>query len=152
MPELKKETQKNIGAKIPDVNTSTRNPVDLGAFGFDYNVLIHAMRELDLDENIDVIVFYLSLDFLNLFERERLEKGIHAIGSAARELEKPVIPILAKSADDKPRLEEIRLMALAIFRDARMCMYNDLEDAVAAIRAFLPWSIRRRGIQGAERR
>jgi acetyl-CoA synthetase (ADP-forming)/acetyltransferase len=92
-----------------------------------------------------VIIIYLSLDFLNLFERKRLEKGLHAIGSAAKELAKPVIPILAKSADDKPRLEEIRLLALSIFRDAGMAMYNYLEDAVVAIRAVLPWSVRRQG-------
>ena len=145
MPELSKETQESIAGKISDVNTSTRNPVDMGAFGFDYKIMTHAMRELDRDGNIDVIIIYLSLDFLNLFERKRLEKGLHAIGSEASELKKPVIPVLAKSADDKPRLEEIRLLALAIFRGAGMCMYNDLEDAVVAIREVLPWSTLRHG-------
>jgi len=145
MPELSKKTQDSIGEKISDVNTSTQNPVDMGAFGFDYKIMTHAMRELDHDENIDVLIIYLSLDFLNLFERKRLEKGLHAIGSAAKELTKPVIPILARSADDKPRLEEIRLLALSIFRDAGMAMYNYLEDAVLAIRAVLPWSVRRKG-------
>jgi acyl-CoA synthetase (NDP forming) len=143
MPELSKATQESIGAKISDVNTSTRNPVDLGAFGFDYKIMTHAIRELDQDENIDVIIIYLSLDYLNLFERRRLEKGLHAIGSAAEEINKPVIPILAKSADDEPRLEEIRLLALSIFRGAGMSMYNDLEDAVDVLRAVLPWSVRR---------
>ena len=129
---------------IPDVNTSTRNPVDLGAAGFDYKVMTHAMRELDRDENIDFIIIYLSLDFLNLFERKRLEDGLHFIGAEAEGLEKPVIPVLAKSADDKPRLEEIRLLALSLFRDAGLSMYNDLEDAVAAVRAVLPWSLSRK--------
>ena len=144
MPELSKATQESIGAKISDVNTSTRNPVDLGAFGFDYKIMTHAIRELDHDENIDVIMIYLSLDFLNLFERKRLEKGLYAIASAAKEIAKPVIPILAKSADDKPRLEEIRLLALSIFRGAGMSMYNDLQDAVAVTRAVLPWSVYRK--------
>ena len=147
MPELAKKTQESIAGKISDVNTSTRNPVDMGAFGFDYKIMTHAIRELEQDENIDVIIIYLSLDYLNLFERRRLEKGLHAIGSTAAEVAKPVIPILAKSADDKPRLEEIRLLALSIFRGAGMSMYNDPEDAVAAIRAVLPWSIHRKGSQ-----
>jgi hypothetical protein len=116
----------------------------MGAFGFDYKIMTHAMRELDRDENIDFIIIYLSLDYLNLFERKRLERGLHAIGTGARELTKPVIPILAKSADDKPRLEEIRLLALSIFGDAGMSMYNYLEDAVAAVRAVLPWSLSRK--------
>jgi acyl-CoA synthetase (NDP forming) len=141
LPELSKATQESIGGKISDVNTSTRNPVDMGAFGFDYKIMTHAMRELDRDGNIDVIMIYLSLDYLNLFERKRLEKGLHAIGSEAEGLTKPVIPVLAKSADDKPRLEEIRLLALSIFMGAGMSMYNDLEDAVAAVRAVLPWGL-----------
>jgi acyl-CoA synthetase (NDP forming) len=144
IPELSKKTQESIGGTIPDVNTSTRNPVDLGAAGFDYNIMTHAMRELDRDENIDFIIIYLSLDFLNLFERKRLEEGLHAIGAEAEGLAKPVIPVLAKAADDKPRLEEIRLLALSIFRGAGMSMYSDLEDAVAAVRAVLPWSLSRK--------
>jgi acyl-CoA synthetase (NDP forming) len=144
IPELSEKTQKSIGRTIPDVNTSTRNPVDLGAAGFDYNITTHAMRELDQDENIDFIIVYLSLDFLNLFERKRLEEGLHAIGAEAEGLAKPVIPVLAKAADDKPRLEEIRLLALSIFRGAGMSMYGDLEDAVAAVHAVLPWSLSRK--------
>ena len=73
-----------------------------------------------------------------------MEEGLHAIGAAAEKLAKPVIPILAKAADNKVRLEEIRLLALSLFRDAGMAMYNDLEDIVVAIRAVLPWSLRGR--------
>ncbi len=143
IPELSRKTQESIAGTIPDVNTSTRNPVDLGAAGFDYKIMTHAMRELDRDENIDFIIIYLSLDYLNLFERRRLEEGLQSIGSEAEGLAKPVIPVLAKSADNKPRLEEIRLLALSIFREAGLSMYNDLEDAVAAVRAVLPWSLSR---------
>jgi acetyl-CoA synthetase (ADP-forming)/acetyltransferase len=144
IPELSEKIQKSIGDTIPDVNTSTRNPVDLGAAGFDYNITTHAMRELDRDENIDFMIIYLSSDFLNLFERKRLEEGLHAIGAEAEGLAKPVIPVLAKAADHKPRLEEIRLLALSLFKDAGLSMYNDLEDAVAAVRAVLPWSLSRK--------
>jgi len=144
IPELSEKTQKSIAGTIPDVNTSTRNPVDLGAAGFDYNITTHAMRELDRDENIDFMIIYLSLDFLNLFERKRLEEGLQAIGAEAEGLAKPVIPVLAKAADHKPRLEEIRMLALSLFRDTGLSMYNDLEDAVAAVRAVLPWSLSRK--------
>lgn len=144
LPELSRSTQESIGSTIPGVNTSTRNPVDLGAAGFNYKIMTHAMREMDRDGNVDFLMFYLSLDYLNLFERRRVEKGLQAIGSEAGALKKPVIPILPK-ADNKPRLEEIRLLALSIFRGQGMTMYNDLEDAVAAIRAVLPWSLFRKG-------
>ncbi len=140
IPELATETRKSIGASIPGVNTSTRNPVDLGAAGVESRIMTHAMREVDRDHNVDFIIFYLSLDYLNLFERERVEEGLRAIGSEAEGLAKPVIPVLVKSADNKPRLEELRLLALSIFREAGLSMYTDLEDAVKAVRAVLPWS------------
>ncbi len=48
--------QQMINEKIRGVNTSTTNPVDLGAFGFDLNVMLHTMQAMDQDDNIDVII------------------------------------------------------------------------------------------------
>jgi acetyl-CoA synthetase (ADP-forming)/acetyltransferase len=148
LPELSPKTRDAIGGAIPDVNTSTRNPVDMGMAGVHYKVMTHAMRALDQDDNVDFIMFYLSLDYLNLFERKRLEKALHAIGSEAGALRKPVIPILP-AAGDKPFLRETRLLALSIFRGAGLSMFDGLEDAVAAIRAVMPWSLSRRGSAAA---
>ncbi|PKN32432.1 MAG: hypothetical protein CVU61_18025, partial [Deltaproteobacteria bacterium HGW-Deltaproteobacteria-19] len=41
LPELGPRAQQMINEKIRGVNTSTTNPVDLGAFGFDLNVMLH---------------------------------------------------------------------------------------------------------------
>jgi hypothetical protein len=51
-----------------------------------------------------------------------------------------VVPILDKAADDDPRIEELRLMALAIFRGAGLPLYHSLEEAVGAISSILRWS------------
>ena len=41
IPVLSDQTRQIIASKIPAVNTSTVNPVDLGAYGFNFDVLIH---------------------------------------------------------------------------------------------------------------
>ncbi len=140
MPELSPRTRETISAKIPDVNTSTRNPVDLGAFGFDTRIMKHAMDAMDPDPRVDVIVPYFSLDFISLYPDELIIKGLTSFTNDAMKLEKPVVPILTKAADEKPRLEYLRLMALAIFRRAGMPVYYNLQDAIRAISAVLQWS------------
>jgi len=144
MPELSAKTQELISEKIPNVNTSTRNPVDLGAFGFNSEVIVHSMRAVDQEERIDVIVIYLSLDLLRLFETSKVESGLKAIAAGARELSKPVVPVLFRAAEDNPRVEQLRQLALTVFRQASLPMYNNLEEAVNAIRLILVWS-RKRG-------
>ena len=50
LPELSADSQQMISEKIMGVNTSTVNPVDLGAFGFDLNVMLHTMKAIDADD------------------------------------------------------------------------------------------------------
>lgn len=143
LPELSRRVQDLISEKIPNVNTSTRNPVDLGAFGFNAEVTVHALRAVDSEEQLDVIVLYLSLDLLRLFETSKVESGLRAIAACARELSKPVVPVFFRAAEDHPRVEQVRLLALTIFREARLPMYNNLEEAVQAVRLILAWSRKR---------
>lgn len=149
VPELEKRTQESIAGKIPKVNTSVRNPVDLGAFGFDYRVMTHSMEAVDSERGIDAIVVYLCLDFLLVFREKDIEKGFQAIASKAGALSKPVIVVVGRTADDNPRIEQSRLLALSIFRGARLPMYFTLQDAVYATSRILRWSARRREVSSS---
>lgn len=140
LPALSSRAQEAIASKIPDVNTCTRNPVDLGAFGFSPEVMIHSMQAVDSEAYIDVIILYMTLDLLRLFEMKKVEQGLRAIAACAREGSKPVIPILTKAAEDHPRLEELRVLAMTIFREVGIPMYNSLQETVTAISRILPWS------------
>ncbi len=144
LPELSGEVQRRIGEKIAQVNTSTRNPVDLGAFGFSAEIMEHSLRAMDLEAHIDVIAIYLSLDLLRVFETSTVESGLQTIAACARQISKPVVPIFFRAAEDHPRVEQLRILALKTFREASLPMYNNLEDAVNAIRLVLPWSRGRR--------
>jgi hypothetical protein len=114
--------------------------VDLGAFGFNADIMAHSLRAMDLEPHLDAIVIYLSLDLLRVFETSKVESGLQVIAACAKELSKPVVPILFRAAEDHPRVEQLRLLSLKVFRDSSLPMYNNLEDAVGAMRLALPWS------------
>lgn len=142
VPEIEPATQETVARKIPAVNTSVRNPVDLGAFGFDHRVMAHGMEALDRDRNIDVIVIYLCLDFLLMFRSEEIDAGLQAIAASAGRTEKPVVVVVARNADDNPRLGEIRRAALTAFRGRGLPFYDTLQDAVSALSRILRWTLR----------
>jgi acyl-CoA synthetase (NDP forming) len=147
IPELGQKTQEAIGEKISDVNTCTTNPVDLGAFGFDPDVVIHTLETVDTENGIDAMILYITLDYMSMFEAERVESGLGAIAEVAAACRRPVIPILPKSAENDPRMEEIRLLALTVFRENGLPMFNSLQEAVTAISSLLLWSAGNRGEQ-----
>ncbi len=147
IPELGQKTQKAIGKKISDVNTCTTNPVDLGAFGFDPDVVIHTLKTVDTENGIDAMILYITLDYMSMFEAERVESGLGAIAEVAATCRRPVIPILPKSAENDPRMEEIRLLALTVFRENGLPMFNSLQEAVTAVSSLLLWSAGNRGEQ-----
>jgi len=136
---LSAAVQGKIGEKIPGVNTSTANPVDLGAGGFESKVMIHTMQAMAPEPNLDVLVPYFALDFVSMFPDEAIEKGFREIAAAARDLSLPVVPIIFKSYENKPRLEAVRMTALTIFREAGLPVFFTPQDAVLAMARMLEW-------------
>lgn len=57
LPELSKETKDTIGEFIPDVNSSFRNPVDLGEYGYVPKYFARAVEAVAADESIDALVY-----------------------------------------------------------------------------------------------
>lgn len=139
LPELAPATQDRIAERIPRVNTSTANPVDLGAWGIDYRIMEHTMRAMAADPNLDVIIPFFSLDFAGIFGDEQNESGFTNFTAAARAVDKPVVPIIFRSTEDNLDLERLRVKIHAIFRAAGLPVYRTPQDAVAAVRNLLRW-------------
>lgn len=137
LSELQESTRESIMKKISTVNTSATNPVDLGAYGFDLHIMVHTMKALDADENIDVIIPYFSIDFLSSFQHPRLERGPLLIAEAIKDINKPVIHILSKFSEDNVRAEEVRINFFSKFREAGLPVYGDMQSAVSAIKYML---------------
>jgi acyl-CoA synthetase (NDP forming) len=139
LPELQESTRESIMKKITMINTSATNPVDLGAYGLDLNIMAHTMNALDADKNIDVIIPYFSIDFLSSFPHSRQESAPLLITEAAKEIEKPVIPILSKFTEDDTGVEEVRTNFFSKFREAGLPVYGDMQSVIGAIKNMLQW-------------
>ncbi|MFA6034989.1 MAG: CoA-binding protein [Myxococcota bacterium] len=133
LPPLAKVTQDAIASRVKSVNTFTINPVDLGAYGFDFNIMSQTMAEMDSDPNIDVIIPYFSIDFITTFQSDQIESGPHAIIETARRLKKPVIPILSMFTEDNIQKHETRIRIARIFREAELAVFINLQDCIHAL-------------------
>jgi len=140
MPRLEEKTQKMIAEKIPAVNTSTANPVDMGAFGLDFAIMAHAMLAADTDENIDMLVVYLPLDFMSMYPKEKIIGGLKEIARIGKTGLKPSIFIISGSTDNSMLVEEIRITISSILREAGLPVYKNIQDAVQAISAIIHWT------------
>jgi len=140
LPELNEKTQRMIGKKIKGVNTSTVNPVDLGAFGFDLNVMTHTMQALDEDEDIDVIIPYFSVEYIMRSEIFlNVKNNKQAFFDMAEAIKKPVIPILSCFTEDNLDVERTRISTFSALRKAGFPVYPKIQDAVYSIGVYWEW-------------
>jgi acetyl-CoA synthetase (ADP-forming)/acetyltransferase len=141
LPELSARTQQKISEKIMGVNTSTVNPVDLGAFGFDLNVMLHTMKAIDEDEGIDVIVPYFSVEYIMRSETIlQVKNNADTIMEMAHQINKPVIPILSSFVEDNLDVERTRITAFAALRNAGFPVYTKMQDAIYSIGTYFEWA------------
>ena len=141
LPELQEKTQKIISERISDVNTSTTNPVDLGFYGFDFNIMAHTIEAMASDDSVDIIIPYFSLDYITSFQSDQLESGPHVIEAVAKKIDKPIIPILARFTENILEVEKVRISITSTFRKAGMAVYETPQDAIESISSILRWSM-----------
>jgi acyl-CoA synthetase (NDP forming) len=139
LPELQEKTQEMIGRKISDVNTSTSNPVDLGMFGFDFEVMSNTIEAMDQDDGIDVIIPFFSVDFISTFQKDQLESGPGIIIESAKKMKKPVIPVLSRYTQDNLDMEESRISMYSAFRSAGLPVFSNVQDCIYSISKYLEW-------------
>ncbi|MEW6186724.1 MAG: hypothetical protein AB1585_13395, partial [Thermodesulfobacteriota bacterium] len=145
LPELQENTRRKIARVIQGVNTSTANPVDLGAFGFDLQVMLHTMKALDRDESIEVIIPYFSVEYIMRSEfLLRVKNSEQSFAEMAEAIKKPVIPILSCFAEDNLEVERTRISTFAALREAGFPVYPKIQDAVYSIGIYFQWLARRK--------
>ncbi len=140
LPELKGKTQRIIGQKIKGVNTSTANPVDLGAFGFDLEVMSHTMEALDNDDGIDVIIPYFSVEYIMRSEVFlNVKNNEQTFFNMTEKIKKPIIPILSCFKEDNLDVEQARISTFSALRKAGFPVYPKIQDAVYSIGVYWEW-------------
>ncbi len=144
LPQLQERTQRMIAEKIKGVNTSTMNPVDLGAYGFDFNVMSHTMKALDQDDNIDIIIPYFSVDYiLRAVLLLNAQNSQQTIVEMAEAIKKPVIPILTRFTEDSIDIEKTRIDTFSTLRNAEFPVFSNIQDAVYSISKYFEWAEKR---------
>ena len=144
LPELRARTQQMIGEKIMGVNTSTTNPVDLGAFGFDLNVMLHTMIALDEDDGIDVIVPYFSVEYIMHAEIFlNVKNSADTILQMAEQIKKPVIPVLSCFSENDLEAERVRISTFNALRKAGFPVYSKMQEALYVIETYFEWAEKR---------
>ncbi len=144
VPELGPAAQQMISEKIRGVNTSTTNPVDLGAFGFDLNVMLHTMQAMDQDDNIDVIIPYFDVEYLIQAEMIlQIKNSADTILKMAECIKKPVIAVLVSFLENNLEAERIRIDTFNSLRKAGFPVYGTIQEAVYAIETYFEWAEKR---------
>ncbi|MDD5476419.1 MAG: hypothetical protein PHU03_07915, partial [Syntrophales bacterium] len=123
-----------------DINTSTTNPVDLGAYGFDLAVMLHTMKAFDNDDGIDFIIPYFSVDYIAQVELFlNVKNNEQTILEMARQIRKPVIPVLASYTEDNLDIEKIRISTFSAIREAGFPVFSNVQDAIHTIGRYFSW-------------
>jgi acyl-CoA synthetase (NDP forming) len=96
IPLLAEETQRKIAPLVPQANTSLKNPVDLGFFGFFPKVYSQAIRQASLDPNIDCLMLYQITEYFAQFNAEFdwVEAISREMAQIRQEAHKPLVTII----------------------------------------------------------
>jgi acyl-CoA synthetase (NDP forming) len=141
LPELEEDTKARIREQISEVNTSINNPVDLGASGFNFDIVTESIKALDEDGGIDAIIPFFCLDFINSFLSDQLESAPRRFLETAINLKKPVIPVLTNYSESDFQVEKTRYRIYALFRGAGLPVYSTIQDAASAMHRILTWRL-----------
>jgi len=140
VPELRRDTQEIIHQRIRSANTSTENPVDLGAFGFDFTIMAHTIGAIEQDDGIDAIIPYFSVDYIMRLNPEQIKEGPHAIAEVAARAKKPIIAVVARFSEDDAETERIRIAINSVFREAGIPVFPTIPRAIGAVARYCAWA------------
>ncbi|OLS15706.1 MAG: succinyl-coa synthetase alpha subunit related protein [Promethearchaeota archaeon CR_4] len=103
VPELTLETQRKLAEFIPDINSSFRNPVDLGEYGYVPHYYGRALKIITEDPNVDVVVTVREPERSPWFEESMNIKDIDNLNilalKIAMKVGKPIYMNLSPNSD-----------------------------------------------------
>jgi acetyl-CoA synthetase (ADP-forming)/acetyltransferase len=125
VPELSPEVQVSIGTDLSRVNTSTRNPLDLGMFGFAPNVLGEAAERAARDPNIDFIAICLYPEFVQIMVKELWEVFVDKMLEIFPRISKPLVVITPQLLYHRPEVDALRTSFIQKFNRAGILTFTD---------------------------
>lgn len=108
VPELSPEVQALVGKDLSRVNTSTRNPLDLGMFGFAPNILGEAAERAARDPNIDFIAVCLYPEIVQIMVQELWDGFVDKMLEIFPRISKPLVVLIPQLLFHRPEVEAMR--------------------------------------------
>jgi acyl-CoA synthetase (NDP forming) len=124
IPKLNKETEEKFKMFLPEINTIFRNPLDLGAFGYDAERFSKTLIAIDQDPNVSVIVF--------VKPRHIDEDFIAAVIKAKTKIKKPLIGITNKINDEIDVFKDVLRLKQELF-NVGVPIFESMELAAKAL-------------------
>ena len=128
VPKLTEDSQNKLAKLIPDVNTSTKNPIDLGAIGFSVDVFGACVNICIDDPNIDMVV-------LPLWSFQVSSRLLARLFKIQERTTKPIIycfPSIADSIDTAKKFNSLKKM----LNRRRALYFLSLRDAAKSLSSF----------------
>lgn len=143
VPELPTETREKILLIIQDVNTSTRNPVDLGVLGWIPDVFAKTIAYL-AESPVDLVVFYLMTervpDMAERLHDRTLEKSfLRKIKLALKASSKPLICILPNFNVSTPEIAATRRTLIQGLTDLNIPHFPSMSRAANVLSKLLAY-------------
>jgi acyl-CoA synthetase (NDP forming) len=134
VPTLSKEVQDIIAKDISLVNTSTKNPIDLGMFGMAPNIFINSAVQGAKDPKIDVVLVCHFIEMMKTISEEIWEQIVNNIIDGLKDVEKPVVMVIPRIFHHHPETESVRAGFIEKLNDAGIPSYPTGERAARVVR------------------
>ncbi|MBN1882289.1 MAG: CoA-binding protein [Deltaproteobacteria bacterium] len=108
VPPIAEDIQEIIARDISSVNTSTKNPIDLGMFGFAPNIFVNAAVEAAKDPNIDIIMVCQYPEMIKTMVKDLWEASVTMIVEGLQTVDKPVVMIIPRLFQNNAETEAAR--------------------------------------------
>ncbi len=108
VPELSERVQNAVGEGISRVNTSTRNPIDLGMFGFAPSIFVESALRAAEDPNIDIILVCQYPEIVRFMVKDLWNASADLIVEGLSRIKKPVVMVIPRVVHRQPEVEGIR--------------------------------------------
>lgn len=134
LPILSPEVQEKIARDISQVNTSTKNPIDLGMFGFFPKIFVNSAIEAARDPGIDIVMVCQYPEMSRFMIKELWDENVRVMVEGFSKVEKPVVIIVPRVFQNNPDIEIIRSGFIKKLTDAGIPSYPTAERAARAAR------------------
>ena len=135
IPLLSEEIQRKLAPLVPEANTSLKNPVDLGFFGFFPQVYSRAIRQTAQDPAVDALMLYQITEYFTHINSDFdwVEAVSAELTRVRRELSKPLVAVIPPLEQDDGEFVARRQTLVRKLRENRIPVFPTIDRAAKVL-------------------